>query len=419
LKILIVNAGDVGHCIELVTAMQKQLSEGIDVVDTLTPFPASFQSEKDEHFYVPSSCDLNLDDKFKFISKFICYKKNIYDLIVFFTFDELLSLTEDSLLYLKESLGQVMITGIYYSSSYWRIEDKRGWCSYRESKLIDFNIPFVFSPDPLIEHLCLDDERAKLKFKWLPDFTTNYVDQSCNSLINNINYQKGSRQVVGLLGSLGKWKGVYELVSCIYQNQQLLDDYLFILSGELVEATFTKIEFNNLQEWLYELDGKIIHNNNKIETEAGFNMLVSCCDIIYSVYSNPQSSGLISKAIRFNKPILYPNDGFIPDLMNMLDYYGEEVNVRNITPALIINKISLLSSRAKKISKETLRYAELLMPCNSAELFVQQVSQHAFLNKLIGSRGVIVEGNIDSLVYSYNFFRLEIMKQYKKEGENT
>ena len=181
----------------------------------------------------------------------------------------------------------------------------------------------------------------------------------------------------------------------------------------------TKIEFNNLQEWLYELDGKIIHNNNKIETEAGFNMLVSCCDIIYSVYSNPQSSGLISKAIRFNKPILYPNDGFIPDLMNMLDYYGEEVNVRNITPALIINKISLLSSRAKKISKETLRYAELLMPCNSAELFVQQVSQHAFLNKLIGSRGVIVEGNIDSLVYSYNFFRLEIMKQYKKEGENT
>lgn len=404
MNILIVNAGDVGHCIELATSFHVQLKKCINIVDTLTPFPESFTCDKNNHYCIPASTNIGLTERYEFIAKFIGYTKKKYDLILFFTFDELLSLPPETLCKLKTALGHTPITGIYYSSSYWRYPDKVAWCLSREQKLSQLNIPIVFSPDPKVEFIVAQNTSSKLRFKWLPDFTSIDTDQSSNSLTNLIKRVKNNRKVIGLVGSLGKWKGVYELLSCIYHDQKLADEHLFVFSGELVEGTFSKEELSDIKKWILELDSKIIFNNKTIASEGGFNQLVDNCDIIYAVYNNPQSSGLISKSIKFKKSVLYPSHGFIQELMDVLDYNGEFIDVNNVSPSSIRSKINALDHN-KCNSNISIKYRELLNSESAVEIFVQLVSDIVFSNRLIGDRGVITGSAYKDILNSYNLIR--------------
>ena len=304
-------------------------------------------------------------------------------MVIFFTFDELFALNENSINALYLVLRETPITGIYYSSSFWRLEDKRGWCKAREKKLDILNIPLVFSPDFIFENQ-YSKITPEFNVKWLPDFTTVDTDQSAIHIVNEIISSKKNRIVIGLIGSLGKWKGILELIHILNENSDLCDRILFVICGKIAKETFNSEELEFLANALEQLSNKVVYYPQFIDSAKGFNSIISNCDYMYCLYNNPQSSGILSKAIAFNKKALCFNKHLLGDISFLLP--AETVSFSSISYNALCSLIEYdkkKESFSSGLSPE--KYRKMISVKSFSELFIYEITRIIFPKKNYGS----------------------------------
>lgn len=397
MRILLINAGNEGHCVELVSLFFRELMKCYPVVDSLTSFPEELDDPLSGcNYCIPSGEMYDIQCQYSFVADFLSYQQVGYDLIIFFTFDEILMLSDAVLASLYSSVKLTPVTGVYYSSSYHRVESQLDWCLHRERRLDKFNIPLLFTPD-LGVHI---SHRSIYRLHWLPDFTSAVCDHSANILTNQILRQKKGRQVVLLAGSLGKWKGIYELLEALYKDRHLVSKYLFVFSGKIVDKTFTSSELEAIHFWMDELGDAIVYNHVRIREYAGFNSIVDAADIIYAVYKNPQSSGLVSKAILLNKKILCGTSGFVPELMDFLQYPHQKININKIDSAKVAMSLNALSTE-RMTCCEVDDYKALLKISNSVEIFVNTVNKVVWDKSKLIEKGFLVRSFFSTLLKKY------------------
>tara|TARA_R110001599_G_scaffold60939_3_gene169271 strand:+ start:41784 stop:43022 length:1239 start_codon:yes stop_codon:yes gene_type:complete len=316
IKILLISAGDVGHCVETTTNIQGALENYNCNVDTITPFAEILQGSKGFDYsivtkdYKNGEKTLDNEQRYLQIYEIFLFLKKEYDLIFLVTLDEIFSLSDTLIQKLAGLFSGITVTGIYYGSSFWRDPDKVEWCKHREKKLTALKTKYAYSPDPFLSFV----KDSKIPFQWLPDFTSILSDASSLSLQNTLIQRKKGRKVVGLYGSLGKWKGILEALDAFKHSPELSENYFLFLSGEIVWSTFDEHEKTFLKDCLEKLQNVILYYPYSIESTAGFNSLIDSCDIVLCFYNNLQSSGLVSKAIRKEKPLILSNKGFLKNL---------------------------------------------------------------------------------------------------------
>lgn len=336
MRIAVICGDNVGHSLELAPLIFKDLSNFIPYVDTITSFPERFSVQQDslvKHFYVNqldfSGKKRNLSDIYIDICR-ILESCHVYDFLLFLTIDELFNLSELAINRLVGVTKRSKLVGIYYSSSYWRIDEKRSWCVFREKKIERLNFYAIFTPDYRVA--CLSKNGlTNFYMQWLPDATSIIQSEkkSTNILFDLIDEKKKGKRVVGLIGSLGKWKGLLQLLQALDENKSLLDKYLFVISGQIVRSTFSDDELDFLDRVIENINSNILYHPYNLDDNNDFNRLCSMCDYLYCFYNNPQSSGILSKAILANKRVLGVNQHYIGDMMKAFPFLGESVKEIN------------------------------------------------------------------------------------------
>lgn len=377
MKLLIIETNSVGHPIELVPALYFELTKLFSQIDTITPFPERFGTPIDNatHYYI-STKDFEGHEKsqtqrLEDVIRTVSHTNNDYDLVFFFTIDSVFGIEDQTLVSLHRLLGRSQITGIYYSSSYWRIAEKQAWCRKREEKLALLHIKYLYTPDPAVRKIKekLDSE---IKYIWLPDFTTTAPDQSELRLLNSIYLKSNGRKVVGLVGSLGKWKGVLELTNSLVADPTITSQYLFFISGEINRSTFSDEEYDLLRKNLDKLKETCLVNDRNIDSSGGFNALFQAVDFFICVYNNPQSSGIFSKAIRFGKPVLGSNQHYIGDMLKAFPQAGvpiDELNSQNLQRGLSeLSKRRLNTRNDRLLDNNLSNFSRALAPENAGHI---------------------------------------------------
>ena len=334
MRIAIISGTEAGHPQEIAPLLFKGLSNFIPYIDTISSFPEKFSNQNSEysnHFYLSQKnydgSDKNISDIYQDISLILNNQKK-YDYIFILTLDELFNLNQSDLNTLSASSKNSKIFGVYYSSSYWRIEEKREWCKFREQKINILNIDCVFSPDPFLE-LYHNKLNTTWKIWWTPDISSINLPLKSSNIISDINLRKGNRKVIGLVGSLGKWKGILQLLQSLIDDISLTKQYFFVISGKIVEQTFSKEELDFIKKTLNRLNDLIYYIPYNIDSNEDFNDIINTCDYLYCYYLNPQSSGILSKSILLNKLIIGSNRNYIGDMLKTFPEIGIGINEMN------------------------------------------------------------------------------------------
>ena len=375
-KILLISAGDIGHCESYTVSIASQLSKYPVKVDTISPFPEKLPDGEGQDFFIPSrnfeGKEISNQKRYQEIYYLLEFFNKNYEMVYFVTLDELFHV-EDSLI---EKIGKffeaTVVTGSYFSSSIWRDPSMEGWCKKREEKLIKLNIDYAFTPDPI---LCYN-ERSLIQFKWLPDFATFASSPPNPEFVKKIYNKRRDRNVIGLFGSLGKWKGVYEVLKTLFENPDIRDRYILLLSGSFVWHTFSRTEIDDIKYYLKHLENDIVFIEGGLDRDEEFNSLFDFCDVVVCFYNNLQSSGVVSKGILKNKKLLLSDKGFLRSLKKAIP----DVGVVSQTVESAIKKGVFSSFYAACYKSATYeRYKTLLDPN-----FAGQVIFGNFLERFLG-----------------------------------
>ncbi len=135
-----------------------------------------------------------------------------------------------------------------------------------------------------------------------PETTLVAVSQPPPELVRMIAARREGRVVVGVLGALHRRKGVGLLIDMIQKEDT--SGFLFVLAGDCDFVSFLPKHRAFLEHEIQRHDN-VIFFPQAVTLESDFNAIVAACDVIYGVYRNHlHSSGLISKAAAFGKPLL-------------------------------------------------------------------------------------------------------------------
>ncbi len=142
-----------------------------------------------------------------------------------------------------------------------------------------------------------------------PETTPVEISQPPPELVQTIDARREGRVVVGVLGALHRRKGVGLLIDMVQTEDTRR--FLFVLAGECNFDSF-------LPQHRGFLEREVLRHNNVIFSpkcvtlESDFNAIVAACDVIYGVYRDHlHSSGLVSKAAAFGKPLLVSEGGLM------------------------------------------------------------------------------------------------------------
>ncbi len=135
-----------------------------------------------------------------------------------------------------------------------------------------------------------------------PETTPVEVSQLPPELVRTIAARREGRVVVGVLGALHRRKGVGLLIDLIQTEDT--SGFLFVLAGDCDFESFLPQHRSFLDREIQRHENVIFYPQ-AVSLESDFNAIVAACDVIYGVYRDHlHSSGLISKAAAFGKPLL-------------------------------------------------------------------------------------------------------------------
>ncbi|MEB3341633.1 glycosyltransferase [Okeania sp.] len=317
--LLLIEPNHVGHSPNYVKTIGRHfLSMGFNLV-TLTPFPVEI-----ENFLLPiaKEADVQLNNYFytqiEPKNKKRCWEAlrllignlDLFDKVDLAFFPSIDYFIHPSLEADDCHLESIIWGGIYMGASYHRIPDKEKWLIQREKCLSSDKCKFLYIVDPQV----LGNLKSKFFNKGIyhiPDFTEVATDRSTTTLVENIFRHKNNRFVIGLAGSLGRWKGVMTFIEYIKLLPEKL--FYFVLAGKLNTQTFSENELAIIQDFADNLPDNVFFFPEIIsKSEGGFNALIKGFDAIFLGYFEfPQSSNLLSKAAKLQIPVIASDRFFI------------------------------------------------------------------------------------------------------------
>ena len=136
-----------------------------------------------------------------------------------------------------------------------------------------------------------------------PDFTDESPPNYNSQVIQKLREKIKSRKVIGLLGALGKRKGLITLIEVAQLAKQ--KEWFFVFAGKLTNLTFTRKELTFIKAFVESNPDNCLFYFKHIPEEQQFNALVSECDLLFAAYESfPYSSNLLNKAAVLKKPII-------------------------------------------------------------------------------------------------------------------
>lgn len=180
----------------------------------------------------------------------------------------------------------------------------------------------------------------------LPDVTNDVSPNMDWEVIKEIQEKANGRAIVSLLGALQRRKGLLPYLKAIHQNTN--EQLFFVLAGKLYKEGFSEEEWKEVNQLIELLPSNAYTYLAHIPDEATFNALVKQSSVIYAAYINfPNSSGLVSKAALYHKPIIV-SKGFLMD--KKVNQYQTGISIPQENSHEIVRAIEQLSSQNIKES---------------------------------------------------------------------
>ncbi len=172
-----------------------------------------------------------------------------------------------------------------------------------------------------------------------PDTTFTGVSETPSPIVQMIAEKKQGQVVVGLLGEMSRRKGTDLLLDVIQKHDT--KGLLFVIAGTCDSTAFSPDQRAFLEEGIYKKDN-VIYSPETVPSEEDFNAIIESCDIIYCVYRDHlHSSGIISKAVAFRKPVLV-SEGQL--MAKRVRDYGIGVVLPEQTPTACLKALQQLSA---------------------------------------------------------------------------
>jgi hypothetical protein len=136
-----------------------------------------------------------------------------------------------------------------------------------------------------------------------PDVQSDAAPDTDYAPAQMIQARAAGRTVVGLIGSLTPRKGVTTLIE-VAQRADPRDTF-FVWAGHLAREEFSAEQLATIDAFVASQPSHCAFVFERIPGEPQFNALIAACDMIFAAYFDfPASSGLLSKAALFDKPII-------------------------------------------------------------------------------------------------------------------
>jgi glycosyltransferase involved in cell wall biosynthesis len=274
------------------------------------------------------------------------------DIVFFPSIDEYISAYIP--LFIIENLFKYRWTGLYVKTRY--IRTKQSYTVLRKGilninyllNLNNYKNIAVLDPGIITE---LTNKYTSKKFTFLPDIISEASPDTLFEEYQEIINLADGRKIILLIGAIDKRKGLLNLLN----SSKLLDEkkYFFLIAGKIYYDTFSTKEQSDLETLKKDIRNSFFYEQ-KIETEAHINALITLSDIVFAAYIDfPYSSNMIGKATFFNKPIIVSRGYLMQEIIQKYNL-GVAVNQNNIIE--IANAIkSILISNDQRFFK---RYLE-------------------------------------------------------------
>lgn len=357
--LLLIEPNRAGHSPNYVKTIGRHfLSMGFNLV-TLTPFPVEI-----ENFLLPiaKKADVELTNYFytqiEPKNKKRCWEAlrllignvDLFDKVDLAFFPSIDYFIDPSLEADDCHLKNILWGGIYMGASYHRIPDKQKWLIQREKCLSSDKCKFLYIFDPQVLG-SLKNKFSNKSIYQIPDFTEVATDSSTTTLLEHISRYKNNRIVIGLAGSLGRWKGVMTFLEYIKLLPEKL--FYFVLAGKLNTQTFSKHELDVIQKFADNLPDNVFFFPEIISnSEGGFNALLKAFDAVFLGYFEfPQSSNLLSKAAKLKIPVIASDRFFMGEAVKNYNL-GVTFDSNNVNDAVratfyLKENLELIKNNAK------------------------------------------------------------------------
>ena len=173
-----------------------------------------------------------------------------------------------------------------------------------------------------------------------PDETDEVVSSEPSAFVEQIRARAKGRKIVGLLGHLGKRKGVSALLQAARSEGS--ENWLYVFAGELSDdqrASFDADTLRVLDDAIAGQVENVLVIPERIEHEAEFNAVVMVCDVLYAAYEMfAHSSGIVTKAGVLEKPVLVSQGFYMQEVVEQyrLGLAIESGQATQVNPALAI-----------------------------------------------------------------------------------
>jgi glycosyltransferase involved in cell wall biosynthesis len=141
-----------------------------------------------------------------------------------------------------------------------------------------------------------------------PDMTDEQAAEEPTPLTTKLRRFAAGAPIIGALGQLQYTKGVITLARLALDPAN--KDLCFVFIGEVVWQTF-KPEDRVLLSSLKDRCANVYTHFERIADERLFNNAIQACDVVFAAYLDfPNSSGILTKAAVFRKPIIV-SEGYL------------------------------------------------------------------------------------------------------------
>jgi hypothetical protein len=180
-----------------------------------------------------------------------------------------------------------------------------------------------------------------------PDITDCTIEEPLTgaTLAGKLKRFANGRPIVACLGHLQKTKGIYEL--CLAARDPRLHDVCFFFGGEVNWAEISREEITTIRT-TWEQAPNVMTYLASI-SDATMNAAMVTSDVVFAAYTNfPNSSNVMTKAARFNRPIIV-SDGFLMAERVRLHGTGRIVPEGDV-PAIVAAILELAAVKPQPVS---------------------------------------------------------------------
>lgn len=237
-------------------------------------------------------------------------------------------------------------SGLYFSSSYQRFGIRHH--QWRKGPMNPF--------EAIRSHKCnaiaaLDESSAhtlermvKKKVIAFPDPQDDVAPDDKFWIANDVRTRAKGRPIIGAIGSLAQRKGIALLAEVARQCADR--GWFFVFAGHLVRETYSARELEMIDNLVSAKPDHCYFYLQHIDHQSQFNAMIAACDIIFIAYENfLPSSGVLTKAALFNKPVIV-SKGYC--MAERVQRFGLGATIYQGNAEECINAIELLTDSSKQ-----------------------------------------------------------------------